>query len=95
MNTANYYTPAPNAKAVFTRLYVVISSLRETTLTPDRRDWFNNTRDEFRYLLNIANGYEFNEYQQAVIDHGCNEFNEGALYYLGATIANPQLHYAN
>jgi len=93
MNTANFYTPEATAAATFSRLRVVIASLRETTLTPDRREWFERTRDEFRYLLTLAAAYTFNAYQMAVINHGADDFNEGQLYYMGATIAAPSLHY--
>ena len=94
MNTSNFYTPEATAKATFNRLYVVICSLRETTLTPDRRAWFEKTRDEFRYLLNIAKGYTFGRYESNVIANGADDFNEAQLFYMGATIAAPSLHYS-
>jgi len=94
MNTANFYTPEATAAATFSRLRVVIASLRETTLTPDRRAWFEKTRDEFRYLLTLAAAYTFNAYQMTVINDGADDFNEGQLFYMGATIAAPSLHYS-
>lgn len=94
MNTAKFYTPEATAAATFSRLRVVICSLRETTLTPDRRAWFERTRDEFRYLLTLAAAYTFNAYQMTVINDGADEFNEGELYYMGATIPAPSLHYS-
>ena len=95
MNTAKFYTPEATAAATFSRLRVVIASLRETTLTPDRRAWFEKTRDEFRYLLTLAAAYTFNDYQMTVINNGADDFNEGQLYYMGATIPAPSLHYNN
>lgn len=89
----NLNTPEATAKATFNRLYVVICSLRETTLTPDRRAWFEKTRDEFRYLMTLAAAYTFNDYQITVINNGVNDFNEAELYYLGVTIPAPSLHY--
>ena len=94
MNTTKFYTPEATAAATFSRLRGVIASLRETTLTPDRRAWFEKTRDEFSYLLTLAAAYTFNAYQMAVINNGADDFNEGQLYYMGATIAAPSLHYS-
>jgi hypothetical protein len=87
-----FFTPTDKA-GTFARLKCVIYALYETTITTDRREWFNNSLEEFRYLLTIAAAYNFNEYESMVINHGADAFNEGQLFYMGATIAAPSLHY--
>lgn len=92
MNKKSFY-PANDGAAIFNRLRCLICALRETTLTMERRAWFEKTRDEFRYLLNIAKGYTFGIYESNVIANGADDFNEAELYYLGVTVAAPSLHY--
>lgn len=93
MEQKTFYIPTDKTDA-WVRLYGLICSLRETTLTVDRTEWFSNMLVEFRYLLNIANSYTFSQYQALVIEHGADDFNEAQLYFAGVNIINPQLHYA-
>lgn len=85
-----YNTPAD----IWQRFRTLSAALNETTLTPDRRPWFENLCNEFRQLVIIANAYTFPSWQSESIAATADDFNEAQLFYMGATIAAPSLHYS-
>ena len=83
-----------DARALFAQLLSVTASLRETTLTADRREWYTALYSRFCQLLATAKAYTFGHYENNVIDNAADDFNEAQLFYMGATIAAPSLHYS-
>lgn len=82
-----------DARALFAQLLSVTASLRETTLTTERREWFTALYSRFRQLLATARAYTFGHYENNVIDNAADDFNEAQLFYMGANIVAPSLHY--
>lgn len=79
----------------FNRLVVIISALRETTITTDRLDWFSNLFLEFKAIEQTLKHEDLQEWQKNVLNNAREDFDEGSSFFNGKTITNPSLHYNN